>query len=68
MLAPIVWPHFLGESWRRGSHVSAPTRRTHNLHPTPQRYTHLELEDLQDQVAELPGNGFRQRLYASART
>jgi integrase/recombinase XerC len=23
---------------------------------TTQRYTHLEVEDLQDQVAELPGN------------
>lgn len=27
---------------------------------TTQRYTHLEVEDLQAQVAELPANGFLQ--------
>jgi integrase/recombinase XerC len=58
-------PHLLRHTFATHALRSRPNLRAvqellgHAWVTTTQRYTHLEVEDLQDQVADMPGNSFR---------
>ncbi len=58
-------PHLLRHTFATHALRARPNLRAvqellgHAWVTTTQRYTHLEVEDLQEQVVEMPGNGFR---------